>query len=251
MKKILVGMTVIAGLMAAGAAQAADMPLKAPARAPDCCVYAYFGGWYLGVHGGGGIATNYGATLLDDFFTPPVEPIGVDGRRTFGLWGVHGGWNFQTGQGVFGIEGDYSWTSARSSISVQEPENPGKFDSVSVKLRSLASVRGRAGAVFGNLFVYGTAGWGWASTKFNFFDFDETPLGLNVSRTTSGVVGGVGAEWYLTKFGPGSLLLRSEWLHYAFGAHTVGSNLGLDGAVLHKAPDSVDVVRAGLTWKFP
>src|SRR5262245_58408036 len=154
MKKILLGMTVIAGLIAAGAAQAADMPLKAPARAPDCCVYANFGGWYLGVHGGGGVASEFGATLHDDGLVGD-EPITAR-KRTFGLVGVHGGYNWQMGQAVVGIEGDYSWVNGRSTFTTAEP------DSVSVKLQSLASVRGRAGAVFGNLFVYGTAGWGWS-----------------------------------------------------------------------------------------
>src|SRR5215831_8871401 len=57
MKKILLGTTMFAGLLLAGAAQAADMPLKAPVRA-DCCVYANFGGWYIGINGGGGIVGN-------------------------------------------------------------------------------------------------------------------------------------------------------------------------------------------------
>jgi opacity protein-like surface antigen len=68
------------------------------------------------------------------------------------------------GQGLVGIEGDYSWANARSTVSNDEP------DSTSVKLQSLASVRGRVGAVFGNMLVYGTAGWGWARTKYNFND---------------------------------------------------------------------------------
>jgi outer membrane immunogenic protein len=246
MTKFLLGTTVFAGLLMAGAAQAADMPLKAPVRGPDCCVYANFSGWYVGFHGGGGVASNYNAALLDDFFSDPTEEVvGVNGRRTFGLWGVHGGYNFQMGQAVVGIEGDYSWANAKATFSNTEP------DSASVKLRSLASVRGRAGAVFGNLFVYGTAGWGWAGTKFSFHDDDNTPANLSFSRNVSGVVGGVGVEWYLTKLGPGSLLLRSEWLHYAFGGQQVTRDFGVDGAVTSKVPDSVDVVRAGLTWKFP
>jgi outer membrane immunogenic protein len=248
MKKILLGMTVIAGLMAGGAAQAADMPIKAPARAPDCCVYANFGGWYLGVHGGGGVASEFGGTLHDDGLTAD-EPLTAR-KRTFGLVGLHGGYNWQMGQAVVGIEGDYSWVNARNTVSVAED---GSFDVASAKLQSLASVRGRAGAVFGNLFVYGTAGWGWARTKFHFNDVDEPPA-LSISRTTSGIVGGVGVEWYLTKFGPGSLLLRSEWLHYAFGGQAVDTRIGpigSDSFVTTKPPTSVDVLRAGLTWKFP
>src|SRR5262245_13447569 len=251
MKKILLGMTVIAGLIAGGAAQAADMPIKAPARAPDCCVYANFGGWYIGFHGGGAVASNYNATLVDD--GDPLETLLAQGKRTFGVYGVHGGWNWQMGQAVVGIEGDYTWANARRTVSAQDAGDAIP-DIVSVKLESLASVRGRAGAVFGNLFVYGTAGWGWTRTKVNIQEGD-TLAGLHVSasRNTSGLVGGVGAEYYLWKVGPGSLLLRTEWLHYAFGGHDlVSASTFSDGSFLtHKVPDSVDVVRAGLTWKFP
>jgi outer membrane immunogenic protein len=243
MTRILLGATMLASLVVGGVAQAADMPLKAPA--PVAPAYSW-SGFYIGGHGGGGVASNYGASLLDDFFEDDVpEVISTRGRRSFGLGGIHGGWNWQLGQAVVGIEGDYSWTSARSSFTTSEP------DSVSVKLRSLASVRGRAGAVFGNLLIYGTAGWGWADTKFSFHDDDNTPANLSFSRNVSGVVGGVGIEWYLTSFGPGSLLLRSEWLHYAFGGQEFTRDFGLDSAVTYKTPDSVDVVRAGLTWKFP
>ncbi len=251
MKKILLGMTVIAGLMAGGAAQAADMPLKAPARAPDCCVYANFGGWYFGFNGGGGVASNYNATLVDD--GDPSETLLAQGRRTFGAWGVHGGWNWQMGQTLLGIEGDYTWISAKSSVSFQDIGDAVP-DRVTVKLDSLASVRGRAGVVVGNLLFYGTAGWGWARTKVNIVEGDSAPgLAVSASRNTTGIVAGVGAEWYITRLGPGSLLLRSEYLHYALGGHNlVSTGTFSDGSFLtHKVPDSVDVVRAGLTWKFP
>jgi outer membrane immunogenic protein len=239
MTRVLLATTMLVGLLSAGAAQAADMQLKAPQQAAPN--YYNWSGFYVGVHGGGGIASNYGATLADD----GDEFLSANGKRSFGLWGVHGGWNMQMGQAVLGIEGDYSWTGAKSTVSTTEP------DSTSVKLRSLASVRGRAGAVFGNLMIYGTAGWGWADTKFSFHDDDNSPANLSFSRNVSGVVGGVGVEWYLTSFGPGSLLLRSEWLHYAFGGHEATRNFGSESFVTYKSPDSVDVVRTGLTWKFP
>jgi outer membrane immunogenic protein len=146
-----------AGLLTAGAVQAADMPLKAPPQlAQD---YYNWSGFYIGIHGGGGVVSDFHATLWDD----GDEPLRAN-KRTFGLFGVHGGYNWQMGQGLVGIEGDYSWANARSTVSNDEP------DSTSVKLQSLASVRGRVGAVFGNMLVYGTAGWGWARTKYNFND---------------------------------------------------------------------------------
>ena len=51
----------------------------------------------------------------------------------------------------------------------------------------------------------------------------------------------------------GSLLLRTEYLHYAFGTQNfVTSATFSDGSsAAFTTPGSVDVVRAGLSWKFP
>ena len=248
MTKILLGTTMLAGLLIAGAAQAADMPLKAPQAAP---YYYNWTGFYVGVHGGAGVATNYNAALVDDGLVG--ETLGVFGKRNFGLVGVHGGYNWQMGQGLIGVEGDFSWTGARSSISAQDVGDAVP-DIVRLKLENLASVRGRAGVVLGNMLVYGTAGWGWARTNVHIQEGDSAPgLQVSLNHTTSGIVGGVGAEWYITRIGPGSLLLRTEYLHYAFGGQNlISASTFSDGSfATHHTPDSVDVVRAGLTWKFP
>jgi outer membrane immunogenic protein len=250
MKKILLGTTMFAGLLVAGAAQAADMPLKAPVR-QDCCVYANFGGWYIGFNGGGAVVGNdWSATLFDDGIAEPQTTLG---KRSFGVFGVHGGWNWQTGQTVLGIEGDWTWTGSRASTSTQDSGDTVP-DIVRLKLDSLASVRGRAGVVLGNLMLYGTAGVAWARTNVHIQEGDLAP-GLQVSlhHTATGLVGGVGAEWYITRLGPGSLLFRTEYLHYAFGTQNLVSSATFsDGSFAAlTTPGSVDVVRAGLSWKFP
>src|SRR5436853_7137704 len=86
MTKILLGTTMLAGLLISGVAQAADMPLKAPPR--EAPYYYDWSGFYIGVHGGGGVATNYNAALVDDGVLS--ETLLANGKRSFGLVGVHG-----------------------------------------------------------------------------------------------------------------------------------------------------------------
>ena len=93
MKKVL-----LAALMAgvASSAMAADLPTrKAPPRLRGLCAPPVFSwtGFYVGVNGGWGGGTNGG-----DFGSP-----------TGGLVGGTVGYNYQVGQFVAGLEGDWDW----------------------------------------------------------------------------------------------------------------------------------------------
>src|SRR5215510_958053 len=67
MTKILLGTTMLAGLLVAGAAQAADMPLKAPRAVP---IYSDWTGFYLFGFGG----YSWGKISPDDFsFSGPFH----------------------------------------------------------------------------------------------------------------------------------------------------------------------------------
>ena len=84
--KLLLGTTMIAGLMIAGAAQAADMPLKAPPRAAP--YYSDWTGFY--VFGFGGYS--WGRISPDDFGIEDVFGTGFHNPKpkggVFGFGGV-------------------------------------------------------------------------------------------------------------------------------------------------------------------
>src|SRR5262245_51166067 len=125
MKKILLGTTIFAGLMAAGAAQAADMPLKAQ-RGP---IYSDWTGFYIGIHGG------YGWSDVDvnDDLRPFSEP-----NPKGWIFGGQAGYLRQWGTVVGGLEIDYSAAGLKETQTIKTETLTGKID-------SLFSARARLG----------------------------------------------------------------------------------------------------------
>jgi outer membrane immunogenic protein len=252
--KLLLGTTMIAGLMIAGAAQAADMPLKAPPRAAP--VYNDWTGFYLGVHGGygWGKGTPDDASAIAELTDSPFHNPKPKG----GVFGGHAGYNWQTGRFVGGLEVDYSFAKLKEtqSFSYQYPvdcddnnENC-SYDTnsrtLSSKVDALASARARAGfLVSDSLLAYGTAGIGWArsqasATFTNCLQCDTETF--TAKSNNFGWVAGGGLEYKLTQ----NILLRGEYLHYDFGS--VG--YAFESGPTVNAKLTVDVARGGLSFKF-
>src|SRR3981189_2427493 len=117
MKKLLIG-SFVALTMGGSAAIAADMPLKAP---PPVAVFSWTG-CYVGIEGGGAWGRSRHDSLSqvspNNQFTPWFDVSG-------GLAGVEYGCNQQFGGNwVFGVEGDWSWSSKRGSANDVFPGNP-------------------------------------------------------------------------------------------------------------------------------
>lgn len=148
MKKFLVSAFALAAF--AGPAMAADLAAPAP------FVYDWNGG-YLGGH----VGYLWGdASLSEEGARGGGDIDGVIG-------GIIGGWNFQSGDWVFGIEGDFGWTGADGTgdICCEEDEI---VEIYNYDMDWNAHVRGRAGITLGEegrtfLFVAG----GLALAKFH------------------------------------------------------------------------------------
>lgn len=162
-----------------------------------------WGGFYLGAHVG------WGRANMDGFLSVresgrSTEVADFDGLDADGiLGGVHGGFNWQRGRTVFGIEGDWDFMDwdddAQAVIVISESGTAithGELD-------NLASVRAKIGVTVGSdqrALLFLTGGVAWAdvsgrvcgalscsgSTQAK-FDFD----------TVGGVVGG-GVEYAMT-----------------------------------------------------
>src|SRR5262249_25545493 len=125
MTKILLSTTMLAGLLVAGAAQAADMPLKAPPRAAP--VYNDWTGFY--VFGFGGYS--WGKISPDGFPASAIaeEALGIgdpfhNPKPKGGLGGFGGGYNWQYGSWVGGVEVDYTFSSEKETQSISDgPES--------------------------------------------------------------------------------------------------------------------------------
>ena len=181
MTKILLGTTMLAGLLIAGAAQAADMPLKAQPRAVEGFSWT---GFYVGAHVGGTWGTVESA-LVDGPFSLPISSHTVNGF----VAGGQAGYNLQVNPWlVLGVEGQISWTDA----SGRTPCAPFSILGCSADVNWIATLAGRVGFTRGHTMLYVKGGVAWADTDYN-VDF----LGINflsASSTRTGAMVGAGIE---------------------------------------------------------
>ena len=94
----IAALAAVMGLGWAGAAGAADMPVKAPPPPPPPLTW---NGTYIGINGGYAWAT----TNHSDFFGFTTG----DFNQTGGVAGVTFGGNWQAGHFVLGFESDFDW----------------------------------------------------------------------------------------------------------------------------------------------
>jgi outer membrane immunogenic protein len=198
-----------------------------------------FGGFYIGGHvsllGRDGGPTS---TLLDD--GDPAEKMTSPQSRGVGA-GVQGGYNFQSGRYLLGVEVDWSRPNNSNSFSAQDSGDPSP-DIVKATLQDLGSVRARAGVVaWDRVLLFGTAGWGWARSNHLVVDSDEGTVKARL--TDSGLVWGGGVELLLDR----SLTLGVQYLHYDFDK-SKGTMLG-DSPTQVKMGD-IDELRFSVNFKF-
>jgi outer membrane immunogenic protein len=166
MKKTLFAASLTAMVVAAGAAVAADLP-RGPApyySAPAMSGLYNWSGPYAGLN----IGYEWGKVT-----NTAGEPSGLMG-------GGQLGYNWQSGQFVFGAETDIQFSGANDTFAPWKFANPW-----------FGTLRGRVGYAFNNILVYGTLGLAYGELKGTFLALDET-------RTEVGWAGGVGAEYGFT-----------------------------------------------------
>ncbi len=157
----------VAALIAAGwvtSAQAADLY---GSRAPYTVNQPLNAYSWAGPYLGGNIGYAWGSVDNN-----PTNPGGLVG-------GVQGGYNWQSGPVVFGVEGDIQATGADDTFAPWKFSNPW-----------FGTVRGRIGYAFSNIMFYGTGGLAFGELRGETF-------GLSESHTTAGWTAGVGAEFGL------------------------------------------------------
>jgi outer membrane immunogenic protein len=223
--KLWGGISVLASIAASvGAANAADLAVKAPVyKAPPVYV-SDWAGFYLGVAGGYG----FGSTSFD----PNFASFGDNAKPKGGLVGGYVGYNWQFGSWVTGLEVDFSGADLKAtSVDFNQ------------KTDELGSARARLGyTVLPNLLAYGTAGAGWGHTTLTALPNTPAP-GVSDSVTQFGWVAGAGLEYKVW----GNFIARAEYLHYDFGKQ--GFNFP-NTSVLPNMSETVDIVRGGVSYKF-
>ena len=199
---IAASLSLIAG---SNAALAADLipppgpPPQAPATyVPTIAPVYNWGSIYVGINGGYGFASG------DATYTITGNPV-VSGAYT-GTGNLDGflaggtiGANYQMGQAVFGIEGDWDWSGQSKADTFSC--SVGCTASEAYKIPWLATVRGRVGYAFDRVLVYGTAG-------VAFINATDTATGsaggmsatlVSVNDTAIGWTAGAGVEFGITE----------------------------------------------------
>jgi outer membrane immunogenic protein len=206
-------------IVGAGAANAADLAVKAPPNVAPVYLPDW-AGFYIGINAGGGFANE-----KFDLFqgTWNRSPSG-------GLVGGHAGYNWQSGWLVGGLEVDFD------GADISQTFNPVPIATVKEKTDELATARARVGyLVLPNLLAYGTAGAAWGHSE-------ETKTTVATITTDAndqfGWAAGAGLEYKIWDH----FIARAEYLHYDFGKTTT-TDFG-------NFRESIDVVRGGLSYKF-
>jgi outer membrane immunogenic protein len=181
-KLFLLGVGTFAAMMLAGAAQAADMPVKAPPPPPPP-MYNWTG-FYIGGHIGGAWADRNGHDRFDRVNNCLAdESLGLIcfndndfGRNNDGrfIGGGQVGFNYQLGQWVWGVEGQISAITSNNDddacgfVTFEDGTRDHMFRCGN-RGNWVATIAGRLGVTFGqtgNWLVYVKGGGAFADSRF-------------------------------------------------------------------------------------
>ena len=220
MSRVLFATIGLLGLAVTSVA-AADLPramppTKAPAFLP--AVYSW-NGFYLGINGGGA----WGHSHWDN---------GVGGTdMSGGLAGVTAGYNWQTGNWVFGLETDIDWSSIKGSFT-----NAACPFGCETKNDWLGTARGRIGWAFNRWLPYVTGGAAFGNIK-------GTSGAISTTKTNIGWAAGAGLEYAFL----GAWSAKIEYNYVDLGKVTCGVGTCIaDTDVKFKA----NIVKLGVNYRF-
>jgi outer membrane immunogenic protein len=246
----------VSAILAAGAASAADLAVKArPYAAAPVPVFSWTG-CYVGVHGGAGVFHDQG--FQPQRFVTEIVPDGnvFDRHGIGGLAGGQIGCNYQIGMLVLGIEGEGFWSGMK--ITADEFG----FGTTSNTLVASATIRnkwdydvaGRIGVAFDRALVYGKAGWVAGAFDWNLASIGTRSGGLSNqgSATLEGLLIGIGLEYAFFD----NWTAKFEYDYLGFGAKNVlfTANCPLCRTTTSTFTENVSadkhIFKVGLNYKF-
>jgi outer membrane immunogenic protein len=226
MKIALLSGVALVALMSS--AFAADLPRRpVPAAAPVYMPVAYnWTGFYVGINGGGGWGTG------------SINPI--DLNPSGGVFGGQAGYNWQSGQFVWGAEADIQWSGLEDS----GPCRGGRTCEISNDW--FGTVRGRVGyAGWDRTMIYATGGFAYGNVEASVTGRQ------GISNTGTGWTVGGGVEYAIPNnwwgFG-GNWTARVEYLFVDLGDFNCG--LRDCGRRQTNVDFQANIVRAALNYRF-
>jgi outer membrane immunogenic protein len=149
-----------------------------------------------------------------DITSSAADPSGFTG-------GIQGGYNWQFGQWVVGLEGDIQGSGASDTFAPWKFSNPW-----------FGTLRGRAGYAINNILIYGTGGLAFGNVR-------AEALNLTESHTAAGWTLGAGAEIGITQ----NWSAKAEYLY----VNVNNSQFALTG-LPHGY--QFNIVRLGVNYRF-
>jgi outer membrane immunogenic protein len=212
MKKVVLASMALAALLATPA-RAAEVAVKAPVYQAAPVLPYNWSGAYLGINVGGGWSRN--PIVLDN---PAVNLDFLEGGGA--IAGGYIGYNYQLSPWfLVGLEGAGAWAQIKQVGQDCTIDVPASCTS---NIKSLASVRGRAGIVLERVLVYGAGGWGFADARYDrVFLPPGSPLLSGASSSLSGVTGAAGVEAAITDV----LIGRVQYEYFDFGNTTYAAGV--------------------------
>jgi len=225
------------GLFAVSAmpAMAADLPLKARPMPAVATVYNW-SGCYIGGNVGGKWGRTDGSVTVGPTTAPGA--LGAPGTVVFGqadgskmIAGGQVGCNIQSGNWVFGLEGDFDWQRWSVSRTLAGTALPFPFvpgDNFDVRIDWQASARGRIGYAWDRVLIYATGGAAFTNIKVGTNFIATTAAGITFpadlvtdSKTLVGWTVGGGLEYAVTN----NWIAGIEGRYSNYGTNTFNSGL--------------------------
>lgn len=238
-------------------ALAADLP-AAPPRAPAAYVPVVapvynWSGVYIGLNAGG----SWFSQGNTNFTCVGVACVaGSSSGQSFSNSGFTGGGqlgvNFQSGQWVFGLEGDAEYLSNKSTVSTATDFSgiAGSNTTHAFTTDFLSTVRGRLGFAWNRALIYGTGGLAMAEYQVQRTQVGAGLAAAGTSQTVNnfriGWAAGAGVEYAFSDMVTG----RVEYL--VAGLQSVSDSYNFAGATVTASSPTeyINIVRGGLNFKF-
>jgi outer membrane immunogenic protein len=205
----------IVGLVSAVAlissAEAADIYVPGPGGYKDGYVPTW-AGFYAGINAGYGWAAETPTVGVTNNLGGSATAKALDATGAFG--GVDLGYNWQRGNIVFGIEGDFEVSKINDHYRQLFGAN---FFDVRTNVDYFSTIRGRLGYSFGNILVYGTGGFAYGAVHNRVFV--NGVADAHKDATETGFAAGGGVEYSINP----RWSLKAEYQYIDLGSYKMSA----------------------------
>lgn len=241
---VISGLMVSAVLLAVEPTLAADISLQVP---PPMPVYNWTG-FYIGAHGGGG--WDRAAWIEDGLASSPGFGVAIPGsldgtvNASGVLGGVQGGFNYQVGSIVFGIEADGSGAHVTGSTTCFTQLAAAAACSTSIN--AVGTLSARIGTSYNNLLLYILGGGARWSEKLQ--TLAGTPGTATLSTTPLGWTIGVGVEYAMPA--GWSAFVQYNYIDFFDPRDLAFSSTQPPGFFTENIRENLSLLKIGVNYRF-